>query len=83
MKKEDRGTYFCVADNQVGKAAKRHISLEVEFSPHIDDEQAEKLVQQAVGFEVGLTCSVEAFPPATIIWIHNGIQVRILKGNLS
>jgi len=83
VKKEDRGTYFCVADNQVGKAAKRHISLEVEFSPHIDDEQAEKLVQQALGFEVGLTCSVEAFPPATIIWIHNGIQKSDNEENLS
>ena len=79
VKKEDRGTYFCVADNKVGKAAKRHISLEVEFAPHIVDEKENHIVPQALGFEVGLTCSVEAFPPATITWIHQGIQVRIIK----
>ena len=79
VKKEDRGTYFCVADNKVGKAAKRHISLEVEFAPHIVDEKENHVVPQALGFEVGLTCSVEAFPPATITWIHQGIQVRISK----
>jgi len=83
VKKEDRGTYFCVADNKVGKAAKRHISLEVEFAPHIVDEKENHVVPQALGFEVGLTCSVEAFPPATITWIHHGIQKSDNEDNLS
>eukprot|EP00090_Calanus_glacialis_P045264 TRINITY_DN8280_c0_g1_i1.p1 TRINITY_DN8280_c0_g1~~TRINITY_DN8280_c0_g1_i1.p1 ORF type:complete len:361 (-),score=64.81 TRINITY_DN8280_c0_g1_i1:111-1193(-) len=83
VKKEDRGTYFCVADNNVGKAAKRHIALEVEFAPHFVDEKANQVVQQALGFEVGLICSVEAFPPATITWIHAGIQKSDNEDNLS
>jgi len=83
VKKEDRGTYFCVADNKVGKAAKRHIALEVEFAPHFVDEKANQVVEQALGFEVALICSVEAFPPATITWIHNNIQKSDNEENLS
>ena len=35
VKKEDRGTYYCVADNGVGKSARRNVAVEVEFPPDI------------------------------------------------
>jgi len=73
VKKEDRGTYFCVADNGVGKAAKRNVALEVEFKPNIVDK-SDGVITQAEGYEVALVCSVEAFPPATITWLQGGIQ---------
>ncbi|XP_023340455.1 lachesin, partial [Eurytemora carolleeae] len=65
VKKEDRGTYFCVADNDVGKPAKRNVALEVEFPPTIVDDVVDRVIEQRYD---------EAFPPATITWIHNGIQ---------
>ena len=35
VKKEDRGTYYCVADNGVGKSARRNVAVEVEFPPDV------------------------------------------------
>lgn len=30
ISKEDRGTYYCIAENGVGKGAQRHVGVEVE-----------------------------------------------------
>ncbi|XP_017463667.1 PREDICTED: lachesin-like, partial [Rhagoletis zephyria] len=35
VSKDDRGTYYCVADNGVGSGARRHIGVEVEFAPYV------------------------------------------------
>lgn len=32
----DRGTYYCVANNGVGRGAKRNVVLEVEFAPLVN-----------------------------------------------
>lgn len=77
VKKEDRGTYFCVADNGVGSPAKRHVALDVEFSPGFVDNQDNEVVAQAWYHSLTLTCSVEAFPPAQVNWKHDGVQRSI------
>jgi len=74
VKKEDRGTYFCVADNGVGEAAKRAVALEVEFAPVIDLLESNANVRKRQGCPVQLDCPVEAYPAATVVWVHNGIQ---------
>lgn len=33
--KNDRGTYYCIADNGVGRGAKRNVGVEVEFAPEV------------------------------------------------
>ena len=35
IKKEDRGTYYCIAENGVGRGARRNINVEVEFKPFV------------------------------------------------
>ena len=35
VRKEHRGTYYCVATNVVGRGSRRNVDVEVEFSPQI------------------------------------------------
>ena len=78
VKKEDRGTYYCVADNGVGKPARRNVAVEVEFPPSVTVAHSEEL-RQAFGYSVEMTCHVEAYPPPTITWVHDGIQLTSNK----
>jgi neuronal growth regulator 1 len=69
VKKEDRGTYYCVADNDIGKPARKNVAVEVEFPPSVTVAHAQK-VGQAFGYSVELTCHVEAYPHPTITWVN-------------
>lgn len=74
LKKEDRGTYYCVADNGIGRAAQRAVAVDVEFPPVVTTSAAsvgggESRIGQALGYSVELGCHVEAFPRPTITWI--------------
>lgn len=69
VKKEDRGTYYCVADNGVGKGARRNINVEVEFAPVVRTPRPR--VGQALNYDMDLECHVEAYPPPAIKWIKD------------
>ncbi|KAL5236967.1 hypothetical protein ACI65C_004377 [Semiaphis heraclei] len=71
--KEDRGTYFCVAENGVGRGARRNVAIEVEFAPVITISK--RHLGQALQYDMDLKCHVEAYPPPAIIWLNNGIQL--------
>lgn len=73
VKKDDRGTYYCTADNKVGEVVERSIALEVEFPPNVRADK--QWVQQAVNYDVDLECRVEAFPTPTIVWSKDGITL--------
>lgn len=71
--KEDRGTYYCVAENMVGKN-KKNIDFEVEFAPIISLPRPK--VAQAVDYDIELECNVIAFPAPAVLWYKNGIQLN-------
>lgn len=71
--KEDRGTYYCVAENGVGRGARRNIAIEVEFAPVINVPKPR--LGQALQYDMDLECHVEAYPPPAIVWLNNGVQL--------
>lgn len=72
--KDDRGTYYCVADNGVGRGSRRNIGIEVEFRPFVTIERPR--YGQALQYDQILECHVEAFPSPSIVWIKDGIQLN-------
>lgn len=71
--KEDRGTYYCVADNGVSPGARRSISVEVEFKPLVKVGRIR--YEQALQYDADLHCSIEAFPSPSITWIKDGLEL--------
>ena len=73
VKKEDRGTYYCVAENAVQPGARRNINLEVEFAPIVTAPKP--LVGQALQYDMDLECHVVAYPPPAITWVKDNMQL--------
>lgn len=70
IRKEDRGTYYCIAENGVGRGARRNINVEVEFAPVITAPRPR--LGQALQYDMDLECHVEAYPPPAIVWLKGG-----------
>ncbi|XP_077273464.1 septate junction protein lachesin isoform X2 [Temnothorax americanus] len=73
IRKEDRGTYYCIAENGVGRGARRNINVEVEFAPVITAPRPR--LGQALQYDMDLECHVEAYPPPAIIWLKDDVQL--------
>lgn len=73
VRKEDRGTYYCVADNQVSKGDRRNINLEVEFAPVITVPRPR--LGQALQYDMDLECHIEAYPLPAIVWVKDEVQL--------
>jgi len=73
IKKEDRGTYYCVAENGVGKGARRNIAVVVEFAPVITVPRPR--LGQALQYDMDLECHIEAYPQPAIVWLKDDVQL--------
>ncbi|XP_043475633.1 lachesin-like isoform X1 [Leptopilina heterotoma] len=73
VRKEDRGTYYCVAENGVRPESKRNLNVEVEFAPVITATRPR--LGQALQYDMDLECHVEAYPPPAIVWIKDDVQL--------
>lgn len=73
VRKEHRGTYYCVATNVVGQGARRNIDVEVEFAPVLKIPR--RRLGQALQFDMDLECHIEAYPPPAIKWFMGNIQL--------
>lgn len=73
VQKEDRGIYYCTANNEVGLPAQRSVTLHVEFAPTISVYRPK--VAQAQGYAIDLECNVQANPAPQIIWSKNGVEL--------
>lgn len=73
IRKEDRGTYYCVAENGVGKGARRNIAVEVEFAPVITAPRPR--LGQALQYDMDLECHIVAYPPPAIVWLKDEVQL--------
>ena len=75
------GNYTCIADNGVGKAKERVMTLQVGFPPSI--EMGTPKAPQALYYEAEMKCNIKAYPSPTIQWvkkgenIHNGYNFKI------
>lgn len=69
--KDDRGTYYCVADNGVSSGSRRSVGVEIEFIPHVSIERPR--YGQALQYNAILQCHIESFPSPSIEWFKDGV----------
>jgi len=70
--RNDRGTYYCIAENGVGTLDIRNIGIEVEFLPVVNITVPQWLVLHT---DIDISCKVEAFPLPVIVWMKDDVQI--------
>lgn len=73
LKREHRGNYTCTADNGVGLAKEKVLTLQVGFPPSIDLPRPR--IPQATYYEADLECQIRAYPAPTIRWKKNTTDI--------
>lgn len=73
IKKEDKGIYNCIAENDVGQISQRRVEVLVEYAPVVTAPITR--IGQALQNDVEFLCKVQAYPPPVIVWLKNELQL--------
>eukprot|EP00102_Acyrthosiphon_pisum_P003905 XP_001946918.2 PREDICTED: lachesin-like [Acyrthosiphon pisum] len=73
IRKDDRGSYTCIAANGFGKPTRRRIAIQVEFAPIITVPK--RNLGKSLHGNMDISCNIEAYPSPAIIWINNNVQL--------
>lgn len=71
VKSEDRGTYVCIAANDLDEGERKHVNLFVKYPPIVEAVKSEVGQMQGWDLDAYLECLVRAYPPATVTWTHS------------
>ncbi|KAJ4944480.1 hypothetical protein JOQ06_013023 [Pogonophryne albipinna] len=65
---EDRGNYYCRAENQYGEVNSTSLFVDVQYAPKLPSVSVSPSAEIEEGSSVTLTCSSDANPAANYIW---------------
>jgi len=81
LTRHDAGLYVCAADNGFTLIARAETRLRVRHRPYIEPSQ--DFVHSSPGESIQLTCTIHAFPPATVVWYRGVLPLSSLQYNIS
>lgn len=65
---QDRGLYYCQAENGIGGPHRAAVQVQVQFKPVL--RTLRPRVAQATGYDIEMQCIVEAYPAPEIRWLR-------------
>ncbi|KAK2880768.1 hypothetical protein Q8A67_018036 [Cirrhinus molitorella] len=77
----DSGQYVCIAKNNIGKTESPSVEIKVKYAPNINIvHNMTTLTQGNWEIPVSLTCSADAYPPATVYnWYREEDNMTVLS----
>ncbi|XP_049438130.1 B-cell receptor CD22-like [Epinephelus fuscoguttatus] len=68
IQSSDSGQYHCAAENELGRRASSHITINVKYAPKLPSVSVNPSAEIVEGSSVTLTCSSDANPAANYTW---------------
>ncbi|KAL7398106.1 hypothetical protein ABVT39_004453 [Epinephelus coioides] len=68
IQSSDSGQYYCAAENELGRRASSHITINVKYAPKLPSVSVNPSAEIEEGSSVTLTCSSDANPAAKYTW---------------